>query len=89
MKSFIKGRVVKSYDVEVSSPRMVEWNEGFQQLDECLTVLTEGVELQSPAHHEWLNPSLPEEEAQEKAALILAEAKVGAQTVLALSLIHI
>ena len=81
MKSFIKGRVVKSYDVEVSTPRMVEWTEEFEQLDAYLTVLTEGVEVQNSAHPEWLDTSLLE--AQEKAALILAEAEVGAQTVLA------
>ena len=86
---FIKGRVVKSYDVEVSAPRMVERNEeGFQQLGACLPVLTEGNEVSSSAHPEWLNPSLSELEAQEKAAqekaaLILAEAEASAQTVLA------
>ena len=85
---FIKGRVVKSYDVEVSTPRMVEWDEGFQTLGTCLTVLTDGNEVSSSAHPEWLNPSLSELEAQEKAAqekaaLILAEAEASAQTVLA------
>ncbi|EGW36780.1 FliH/SctL family protein [Desulfosporosinus sp. OT] len=83
MKSFIKGRVVKNYDVEVSTPRMVEWTEGFQQLDAFLTVLTEEVEEQNPAHPEWLDTSAYEEEAQKKVAVILAEAEAGAQAVLA------
>lgn len=82
MKSFIRGRVVKSYDIEVSSPRLLESNEGFRQLGACLTVLTDGIEGQTPLHSEWLYPSLPEE-AQEKAALLLAEAEVSAQIVLA------
>lgn len=40
MKLFTRGRVVKSYDVEVTNPRMVECTEGFQQLETYLTVLT-------------------------------------------------
>lgn len=88
MKLYIKGRVVKSHEVEVSAPRLVEWNEGFQQLDACLTVLTETVEATGSARPEWLNPSLAEAEAlekaaQEKAAQILAEAEESARTVLA------
>ncbi|ODA42519.1 FliH/SctL family protein [Desulfosporosinus sp. BG] len=83
MRSFTKGRVVKNYDVEVSTPRIVEWTEGFQQLDAFLTVLTEEVEEQNPVHPEWLDTSVYEEEALKKVAVILAEAEAGAQAVLA------
>ena len=83
MKSFIRGRVVKSYEVEVSTPRLLESNDGFQELGACLAVLTEGVEAQNSVRPEWLDTSLPEVKAREKAAKILAEAEAGAQTVLA------
>ena len=83
MKSFIKGRIFKSRDVEVSTPRMVEFLEGFQQLGTCLTVLTEGGEVQNSARHEWGQTSLSEVETQEKLALLQAEAEAGARTVLA------
>jgi len=75
MKLSINGRVVKSYDVEVSSPRLVECSEGFQQLDACLTVLSVGTENQNSA-------SPIEVEAQEKASLILVDAENRAQTIL-------
>ncbi|HEY8875292.1 MAG TPA: FliH/SctL family protein [Desulfosporosinus sp.] len=76
MKLSIKGRVVKSYDVEVSTPRMVECNEGFQQLETFLTVLSVGEEPPTTR----LNPN--EVVANENAARILAEAELGAQTIL-------
>lgn len=85
MKSFIRGRVVKSCDVEVSAPRMLENNEGFQDLGTCLAVLSVGVE-----GHNAASPELPgrvdttfETEAKEKAAMILAEANQKAVMILA------
>ncbi|MCO5385601.1 MAG: hypothetical protein NHB14_07315 [Desulfosporosinus sp.] len=39
MKSSINARIVKSHNVEVSTPRMVESLVGFQQLSACLAVL--------------------------------------------------
>jgi flagellar assembly protein FliH len=75
MKLSINGYVVKSYDVKVATPRMVECNEGFQQLGAFLKVLSVGKERQN-----LVNPI--EEEAKEKAAIILAEAENCAQTIL-------
>lgn len=83
MRSFIKGRVVKNYDIEVSTPRMVEWTEGFQQLDAYLPVLTEEVEEKNLEKPGWVDYSALETEAQEKAARIIAEAEAEAQAVLA------
>ncbi|AET70289.1 flagellar biosynthesis/type III secretory pathway protein [Desulfosporosinus orientis DSM 765] len=40
MRSSINSRVVKSSNVEVSAPRMVECLAGFQQLSDCLAVLS-------------------------------------------------
>lgn len=74
MKSFIKRRVVKNWDVEISTPCMVEWNKEFQELSPCLTVLeveNEETVLEFEA------------EAERKAELILAEAKTRAQEILA------
>ena len=76
MKLSINGRVVKSYDVAVSTPRMVECNEGFQQLGAFLTVLSVGEE--QPAKM----ANLTEAEAKEKAAIILTKAENRAQTIL-------
>lgn len=86
MKSFIKGRIVKNYDVEISAtPRKVEWTEGFQKLGPCLTVLAfeEEEVQQSSAHPSWLDTSELEAEAERKAELILAEAEARAQENLA------
>ncbi|HUX46970.1 MAG TPA: FliH/SctL family protein [Desulfosporosinus sp.] len=87
MRLSINGRVVKSYDVEVSTPRMVECSEGFQQLGAFLTVLSVGEESQNSVNSEILeqpdemaNPI--EAEAKEKATMILAEAENCAQTIL-------
>jgi len=87
MKLSINGRVVKSYDVEVSTPRMVECNEGFQQLGAFLAVLSVGEETRDSVNpvrlepvEEMINPI--EAEAVEKAAMILAEAEKSAQTLL-------
>lgn len=84
MKSFIKGRVVKSYDVEISTPRMVEWNEGFQELGPCLTVLKVDEEetLKNSAHPTWLDTSELEAEAEKKAKLILTQAETSAEEIL-------
>jgi len=76
MKLSIKGRVVKSCDVEVSTPHLVECNEGFQQLGPFLTVLSVGDELQTKR----LNAS--DVVANENAARILAQAEIGAEKIL-------
>jgi flagellar assembly protein FliH len=76
MKLSTNGRVVKSYDVEVSAPRMVECNEGFQQLGALLTVVSAGDERKK-----LVNPL--ESRAKEKAATIIAEAEKYVQTILA------
>ncbi|HEY8910337.1 MAG TPA: FliH/SctL family protein [Desulfosporosinus sp.] len=80
----ISGRVVKRCDVEVSTPRMVECNEGFQQLGDYLTVLSVGEEgpLRSGnLEHPGLVVSSFETEALEKAAMIVAEAELRAQEI--------
>lgn len=83
MRLSINGRVVKSYDVEVSTPRMVECLDGFQQLGACLTMVSVGKESIS-----W--ESEPKEQdreilrdANERAAKILTEAETNAQKRLA------
>ncbi|HZK54572.1 MAG TPA: FliH/SctL family protein [Desulfosporosinus sp.] len=76
MRLSINGRVVKNCDVEVSTPRMVECHEGFQQLGSFLTVLRVGEEQPTKR----LNPS--EIVAQENASRILEEAEIGARTLL-------
>lgn len=95
MKSFINARVVKRQDVEVSTPRMVECLVGFQQLSNCLTVLSfeencqESVGLEIPDQEEtpWKG-ELGEQsgeylgEAREQAAKIIAEAETEAQKIL-------
>lgn len=77
MRLSINGRVVKSNNVEIASPRMVECKEGFQQLGEYVAVLNVAEEEQ-PAMNRVQNPvfdtALLEKEAQEKAAKIVAEA---------------
>ena len=96
MRLSINGRVVKSYDVEVSTPRMVECLEGFQQLGKCLTVLSVGEEGQTSAQPElpdWRDTPLEAEskeqagkilgDAKEQAARILAEAEAEAKRILA------
>lgn len=84
MRLFINGRVVKSYDVEVSTPRMVESHEGFQQLGNCLTVINVGEEnLPSPSQpYSTRRETSYEEEAKARAALIIAEAEASAQQIL-------
>ena len=87
MKLSINGRVVKSYDVEVSTPRMVECNEGFQQLGAVLAVLSVGEESQESVNSVGVEPSVMrlhpvEAEAQERAAMILAEAELCVQRML-------
>jgi len=99
MKLFISRRVVKSYDVAVSTPRMVERNEEFQQLGTILPVLIAGEErsdsvnsalleqvakLAGQIEADALEKTDPlEAEAKEKAAEIIAEAENCAQTILA------
>ncbi len=87
MKLSINGRVVKSYDVEVSTPRMVECAEGFQQLGEILAVLSVGEEGRNPVNsarpeQPVMMPNPIEEEAKERAAMILVEAENRAQVIL-------
>lgn len=84
MKSFIRGRVVKSCDVEISTPRRVENNEGFQDLGMYLAALSIGVEGHHTASPELLGglDTTFMTEAQEKAAMILAEANGKAAMIL-------
>jgi len=95
MRLSINGRVVKSYDVEVSTPRMVECLEGFQQLGACLTVVNVGEESQHTAKPElsdwrdtpWEADSKEQagrtlRDANEQAAKIIAEAEANAQEIL-------
>lgn len=82
MRLSINGRVVKSYDVAVSTPRIVECKDCFLGLDAYLPVLT--VENEVPPILDTLSeiePSVFEIEAKEKAALILAEAEASAQKI--------
>lgn len=83
MKLSSNGRVVKSYDVEVSTPRMVECNEEFRQLGAFLTVVTVGEETNSQPPTSWNDTSFEETEAQEKAVVILAQAEASAQEIIA------
>lgn len=84
MKLSINGRVVKRQDVEVSAPRLVECNEGFQRLEEYLSVLTVAESVPIPADPpEWVEPLPSISETQEKAEKILAEAQTAAQEILA------
>lgn len=96
MRLFTNGRVVKSYDVEVSTPRMVDCQEGFQQLGRYLTVLSVGEESQPAVKPEPPvrrdTSSEPEKreqaekilgEAKEQAARMLAEAEAEAKKILA------
>ena len=87
MRLSINGRVVKSYDVAVSTPRMVERNEEFQQLGAFLTVLSVDEESQnsvnSPRLEQPTDRANPiEAEAKERAVMILAEAENRAQKIL-------
>jgi len=83
MRLSINGRVVKSYDVEVSAPRIVESNEGFQQLGACITVLSVDEEVLKSENQEYtdLLVTSMETEAREKATMILAEAETRAQEI--------
>lgn len=85
MRLSISGRVIKSYSVEVSSPRTVDCTEGFQQLEACLTVLSADEEAAKPEclAHPGLVDNAAETEARGKAALIIAEAESSAQEILA------
>ncbi|MHB8073718.1 FliH/SctL family protein [Desulfosporosinus fructosivorans] len=88
MKSSINRRVVKSCNVAVSSPRMVECNAGFQQLDLYLTAISIREESQKPTDSKDLEQSDPladsaEAEENEKAAMVLAEAQEEASMILA------
>lgn len=98
MKSSISERVVKSYNVEVSTPRMVECLVDFQKLSNCLTVLSfdedsldrEGFELsdkKETGSQDDLDAKAQFEAelegAREQAARIMAEAEANAQKLLA------
>ncbi|MDR3541381.1 MAG: FliH/SctL family protein [Desulfosporosinus sp.] len=84
MRLSINGRVVKSYDVEVLTPRIleVECKDCFQSLDTYLSVMTaqEDIPPISDSFSE-VSPSALELEAKEKAALILAAAEANAQEI--------
>jgi len=75
MRLFTNGCVVKSYDVAVSTPRMVDCQEGFQQLGRCLKVVT-------PEPMVWRD-TLPEAEEKEQAEKFLGDAKEQAARILA------
>ena len=81
MRLSINGRVVKCQDVAVSTPRVVECNEGFQRLGEYLSVLTVGDEV-LPSNTDWIENTSPTIKAQEKADEILAEAQANAEKIL-------
>lgn len=95
MRLSINGRVVKSYEVEISTPRIVECLEGFRQLNTCLAVIKVGDERQDSKTELFEDRdtlSVEEEidqvgrilgDAQEQAAKILAEAKAAAQKIIA------
>ncbi|KGK90355.1 flagellar assembly protein FliH [Desulfosporosinus sp. HMP52] len=99
MRLSINGRVVKSWDVEVSTPRMVENHEGFQQLGSCLAVLTVGEEIEStekPDLPNWresseMNEQVNQilEDAKEKAAQIISNAEAEAQKMLTQAEAHV
>lgn len=80
MRLSINERVVKSRDVTVSTPRMVDCNEGFQQLGAILTVLSVDDESQDSPNSSSQEPSARkanpiEVEAEAKAALIIKGAE--------------
>lgn len=82
MRLFTSGRVLKSYNVEVSTPRIVECKDCFQSLEASLEVLTAEEEAASASEFPIIpDPSVFEIEAQEKAAQILAEAEAIAQQI--------
>lgn len=90
MKLSINPRVVKRCDVEVFTPRLVECNEGFQQLGAVLAVLSAGEESRNSVKSARLEQPVElanlielEVEAKEKAARIITEAENYAQTILA------
>ncbi|SDG16504.1 FliH/SctL family protein [Desulfosporosinus hippei] len=99
MRLSINGRVVKSWDVEVSTPRMVENHEGFQQLGSCLAVLTVGEEIdatEKPDLPNWRESSETKEQtnqiledAKVKAAQIISDAEAEAQKMLAQAEAHV
>lgn len=87
MKSFIRTRVVKSYDVEVAGSRLVECRaEEFQQLSSHLTVLTALTETETKELSEFAK-SLPVADStnQQRPQDLeeLAEAEAEAQTIIA------
>lgn len=96
MKSSINARIVKSHNVEVSTPRIVESLVGFQQLSACLAVLRveedrrnyesselmdEGEAAETENHEEQTEEFF--EEIRGQAARIIAEAEADAQKILA------
>ena len=85
MRLFINGRVVKSYDVEVLTPRILEaeCKVCFQDLEADLPVMT-GEEEPSPISDppSEVVPSSFEIEATEKADLILVAAEARAQGII-------
>jgi flagellar assembly protein FliH len=80
---FTKGCIVKSCDVAVSTPLVVKWKAEFLQVDSTLSEITVEEEVQYPTEDNILGASLTEEEAKEKAALIIAQAEADAQEILA------
>ncbi|MDR3600711.1 MAG: FliH/SctL family protein [Desulfosporosinus sp.] len=87
MRLSIKGRIVKSYNVEIAAPRIVECINCFQDLVRPLPVpqAEEEVPPLLPDLVSKMGPSALEIEAKEKAVLILAEAETSAQEIRALA----
>ena len=82
MRLSTKGRVVKSHDVEVLTPRIVECHKCLETLDDYLLALT--VEEEVPPISDLpteVEPSILTIEAYEKADLIIAEAETNAQAI--------
>lgn len=84
MKSFTRGRVVKSSDVLVSTPCRVENNEGFQGYSMSLSIFSDsaGRNALSTESLGWVD-AVFRAETKEKAAAILAEAEEKAAKILA------
>ena len=82
MRLSTSGRVVKSYNVEVSAPRIVECKDCFQSFEASLAVMKVEEEVAATSDFSIMpETSVLEIEAQEKAAQILAEAEASVQQI--------
>jgi flagellar assembly protein FliH len=85
MKSFTRGRVVKSSDVLVSTPCRVENNEGFLDYSISIPVFDDYAEVSNTLSTKslgWVD-TVFRTEAKERTAIILAEAEAQAAMILA------